>query len=108
MVNIFSLRGIDLFQKKIITSKFNTIKHGGFDKCSSFSKRLVFKKYSLSFPLGKKIKKVSPCMENANNRPKCLVFSKWKKRSTKTPTLGQVSKENDRHGSEGAISQASH
>ena len=47
-------------------------------------------------------------MENANNRPKCLVFSKWKKCSTKTPTLGQVSKENDRHGSEGAISQASH
>ena len=62
--------------QKIIIFKFNTIKHGSFDKCSSFSKRLVRKKYSLSFPSGKKIKKVYLGMENASNRPKCLVFSK--------------------------------
>ena len=46
--------------QKSITSKFNTIKHGGFDKCSSFSKRLALKKYSLSFPSCKKIKKYLP------------------------------------------------
>ena len=75
MVNIFSLRGIDLFHKKSSFSSLTLLSMEVLTNVHPFRKDL-FAKSSLSFPSGKKIKKVYLGMENASSRPKCLVFSK--------------------------------
>ena len=93
MVNIFFFERNRSLPQKSITSKFNTIKHGGFDKYSSFSKRLALKKYSLSFPSGKKIKKYLPVWKMLTADQSVLHSVNEGNIPPQTPILGEGSKE---------------
>ena len=72
-VNIFSLRRIDPFHKK--SSLSTLLSTEVLTHFHPFSKTCL-KKYSSNLPSGKRIKKVSPCMENTSHIPKCLALSK--------------------------------
>ena len=103
---------------KHITSKSNTIKHGGFDSCLSTSKILIFKNDPTNLPSGRKVKIFSICLETAYKRSKCLVLSRRVQGPSATRTeanvfpkisiMEQRSERTDRLGKERNVEEASY
>ena len=75
---------------QLITSKSNTIKHGGFDPCFSTSKTLIFKNDRTNLPSGRKVKAFPTCLDTTYKRSKYLVPSRRVQDPSATRTEANV------------------